>query len=77
MSNPQVTQILYPAIDPALDLGDASSEAGKAWSKILDVIEQTPNFLRLYWGRRLEEPEQVQLHIGTSKLFQEPADKLT
>jgi hypothetical protein len=69
MSEPPMTQILYPEIDPMLDLGDTTTEAGKAWSGILDVIESSPGFLRVYWGRRLEEPEKVQIHIGTYAIF--------
>jgi hypothetical protein len=62
-----VTQIIYLDVDPSLELDDTSSEAGRTWSTILDEIETSPGFQRLYWGRRLELPEKVQLHIGETR----------
>ncbi|KAI1340180.1 hypothetical protein F5Y15DRAFT_379881 [Xylariaceae sp. FL0016] len=65
--NQPVTQIIYLVIPPSEDLG-GNAEAGNAWSKAQDLIERSPGFLRLYWGRRLEEPENVQLHIVKESL---------
>lgn len=59
-----ITQILYVDIPPSSDLGNISTELGQIWAKLLDSIASSPGFVRLYWGRRLEEPEKVQLHIG-------------
>lgn len=58
----QLTQILYIDVDPSLNLEDENQAAGKIWAEILDLIQDSPGFQRLYWGRRLEEPEKVQLH---------------
>lgn len=58
------TEIIYLNIDPEKNLGDRSTEAGQRWAASLDLIETVDGFRRLYWGRRLEEPEKVQLHIG-------------
>ncbi|KXJ89046.1 hypothetical protein Micbo1qcDRAFT_206629 [Microdochium bolleyi] len=57
-----VTQILYIDIDPARDLEDESTREGRLWAEMLDLIQDSPGFERLYWGRRLEEPEKVQVH---------------
>lgn len=59
-----VTQILYVDVDPAHILEDADTPAGKLWVDLLDLLQDTPGFRRLYWGQRLEEPEKVQVHVG-------------
>ena len=59
-----ITQILYVDIAASSDLGNTSLNPGRRWAKLLDIIAGSPGFIRLYWGRRLEEPEKVQLHIG-------------
>ena len=59
-----VTQIIHLSIPPDRYLKDASSYHGSLWSSMLDLIEQSEGFQRLYWGRSLERPEDVQLHIG-------------
>lgn len=58
------TQIFYLVIPPHEKLGNKTSKAGQQWSHVLDVLETSPGYQRLYWGRRLEEPENVQLHVG-------------
>lgn len=58
------TQIIYLNIAPKELLDDKTTPSGKLWAKSLDFIEGNIGFQRLYWGRRLEEPEKVQLHIG-------------
>jgi len=58
-----VTQVIYLVIPSSEDLG-GNGDAGRLWNKAQDMIERSPGFQRLYWGRRLEEPENVQLHIG-------------
>ncbi|KAK8063598.1 hypothetical protein PG996_008250 [Apiospora saccharicola] len=63
-SNVPITQVFYVNIPPSLDLGDISAEPGQIWTKLLDIIASSAGFVRLYWGRWLEEPEKVQLHVG-------------
>lgn len=58
------TQIFYLNVDPDKRLDDRTTQAGRQWASSLDLVETAPGFQKLYWGRRLEEPEQVQLHIG-------------
>ena len=45
-------------------LDDKASPEGKSWEEALNVIRQQPGYQRLYWGRQVETPENVQLHIG-------------
>ena len=58
-----VTELLYLEIDPAKDLKNASSEAGRIWEEILHLSEQHEGFHELYWGRGLEDPAKLRLHI--------------
>ncbi|KAI8624981.1 hypothetical protein F5Y19DRAFT_480034 [Xylariaceae sp. FL1651] len=64
-----VTQVIYLVIPPSEDLG-GQANAGRSWAKAQDTIERSAGFLRLYWGRRLEEPDNVQLHIVRKTLQQ-------
>lgn len=61
------TQIFYLEIDADKQLEDRNAEAGRLWASSLDLLETAQGFQRLYWGRRLEEPHKVQLHIGSQK----------
>lgn len=60
------TQIIYLTISPEHDLKDIDTKSGAIWSQALDAVEQTAAYQRLYWGRSVEQPEKVQLHIGRS-----------
>jgi heme-degrading monooxygenase HmoA len=60
-SNPP-TQIFYLTIPPEKNLDTES-----AWQKAIDSIAKSPGFVRCYWGRSLETPEKVQLHIGKNE----------
>ncbi|PSR84439.1 hypothetical protein BD289DRAFT_434155 [Coniella lustricola] len=59
----QITQIMYMAISPDRQLSDANSQAGRKWSAALDLVQSCAGLIKLYWGRRLEEPEKIQLHL--------------
>ena len=59
-----ITQILYLSIPPDRDLKGVVY--GLLWTSALDLIEQSDGLQRLYWGRSLEQPENVQLHVGRS-----------
>ncbi|KAK7961622.1 uncharacterized protein PG986_002447 [Apiospora aurea] len=58
-----VTQIFYLSIPVEHQLQDATSGAGRKWAEALDLVAESPGFLRLYWGRQVEEHKKVQLHI--------------
>ncbi|KAK7995229.1 hypothetical protein PG990_014002 [Apiospora arundinis] len=68
--NVPITQVLYIDVPASSDLGNSSAEPGRVWAKLLDNIAGSPGFVRLYWGRRLEEPEKVQLHIVKNTVTQ-------
>lgn len=59
-----ITQIIYLNIAPSQRLEQKQTDVGSKWSKALDSITAFPGLVRLYWGRRLEEPEKIQLHLG-------------
>lgn len=65
-----VTQLIYLTIPQDRDLKNADSYHGRLWASALDIIENSPGFHRLYWGRSLEKPVNVQLHIVRSSLQQ-------
>jgi hypothetical protein len=65
MTPTPITQIVYLRIPPDKNLKqDLSGYYGKLWSSALDVIEKSDGFQRVYWGRSLETPENVQIHTG-------------
>lgn len=64
-----ITQIIYLNVAPTQLLEQKQTDAGSKWSKALGSITDCPGFVRLYWGRRLEEPEKVQLHLGWFPCF--------
>jgi hypothetical protein len=59
-----VTEIDILPISVNLKLGDAGSAEGKAWNEILSIIRSSRGYQRLYWGRQVETPGNIQLHIG-------------
>lgn len=61
-------QIVYLTIDPEHNLKDESTESGATWSRALDVVERSTACQRLHWGRSVEQPDKVQLHIGKSRI---------
>ncbi|KAK8017078.1 hypothetical protein PG993_015267 [Apiospora rasikravindrae] len=65
-----VTQIFYLTIPVEHQLQDATSGASRKWAEALDLVAESPGFLRLYWGRQVEEHKKVQLHIVRETLEQ-------
>ncbi|KAJ5099596.1 hypothetical protein N7532_006597 [Penicillium argentinense] len=63
------TQMIVLPIQEEIQL-DQPSQHGQTWTQILDILEQWPGFRRLYWGRHVEEPAQVHLHIVRDNLHQ-------
>lgn len=59
-----VTQMSIFPIRSSCKLDDLSSKEGRVWSELLNLAEQQPGFLRLYWGRSVEKRDRVHLHIG-------------
>lgn len=58
------TQMIILSIREEVQIDEPSTPAGEVWSEILGALENWAGFRRLYWGRHVEEPGQVHLHIG-------------
>lgn len=65
-----VTEILYLDIEREKDLKIENSEAGKSWARMLELARSSLGFQKLYWGRALEHPDKVRLHIVRQTLSQ-------
>jgi hypothetical protein len=60
----QPTQMIILSVKADAAIEEPSSKAGEIWDAALHILEQSPDFRRLYWGRHVEEPEKIQIHIG-------------
>jgi hypothetical protein len=60
------TQMIVIQVPLDIDLKDTTSESGKVWERVLELLRQQPGYRRLYWGRRVEDPEDVQIHVGNA-----------
>ncbi|KAF3759981.1 hypothetical protein M406DRAFT_335193 [Cryphonectria parasitica EP155] len=58
-----LTQIIYLSISTEHQISDVKTPAGRQWSRALDLVQSCEGLDKLYWGRRYEEPEKLQLHI--------------
>jgi len=58
------TQMLVLSIPASKPIEDPTSPAGTTWQEILELIRKSEGYKRLYWGRHVEKPDHVQLHIG-------------
>ena len=59
-----VTEIDILPISVDFKLDDAASAEGKTWNELLNLIKSSRGYEGLYWGRQVETPGNVQLHIG-------------
>jgi len=64
------TQIIYLTIPPDRNLKDITSEAGKTWARALGNLADSEGYQGLFWGRSVEQPEKVQLHVIRASLPQ-------
>jgi hypothetical protein len=64
------TQMTILPIDRKFEIDDTKSESGQLWASVVAIFKQSPGFHRLYWGRHVEEPNKVQLHIARNSLHQ-------
>ena len=55
--------IILPVKSEATIEGPISKDC-EIWTAGLHVLENSPGFRRLYWGRHVEEPEKTQIHVG-------------
>lgn len=61
-------QIIYLTISASVDLKDSTSRAGTIWHQGLDHVSKSEGYQRCHWGRSVENPDQVQLHIVRTSL---------
>ncbi|CEJ60357.1 hypothetical protein PMG11_08934 [Penicillium brasilianum] len=64
------TQMIVLPIKEEIQIDTPSTPAGQVWSQILNVLENWSGFRRLYWGRHVEKPGEVHLHIVRDSLHQ-------
>ncbi|KAI9877432.1 MAG: hypothetical protein M1830_003917 [Pleopsidium flavum] len=62
MSFPATEIAILPLL-PGSQIEDPSSNAGKVWTDTINTVSQQDGFQRAYWGRRIENPSEVQLLI--------------
>ncbi|KAL3463434.1 hypothetical protein BJX64DRAFT_120959 [Aspergillus heterothallicus] len=64
------TQIITLFLRDSIEIEDVNSSDGKLWSRALDLLESSPGFRKVYWGRHVEEAGKVQVHVVRDHLNQ-------
>ncbi len=60
------TEIAILPLAIGAKLEDPNSPTHTIWQSCLDTIASQEGYQRLYWGRKVEAPNVLQLLIGTS-----------
>lgn len=60
------TEIAILPLAVGAKVEDANSPSHAIWHSCLDTIARQEGYQRLYWGRRVETPNVLQLLIGAS-----------
>lgn len=68
MREAPVTQIIHLRFSRTADKAGAKIFEDRRWNDAFDLCEKGSGFRRLYWGRSLECPEHVEIHVGRSTL---------
>lgn len=69
----QCTQmILLKNVSVQYDLRDKKRGMGRVWWRAIKILQQSPGFVRVYFGRRVEIPDTVHLHVGKISSGGEP-----
>lgn len=61
---PEITQMVILPIPSQVKIENPASIDGRIWAGVLKTLKQSKGFKRMYWGRQVETPSKVQLHIG-------------
>ncbi|KAJ5241146.1 uncharacterized protein N7469_002737 [Penicillium citrinum] len=64
------TQMIILPIQETLLIDQPSTQEGQTWSQILGILENFAGFLRMDWGRHVEDSGLVHLHIVRESLHQ-------
>jgi hypothetical protein len=59
-----VTEICYLTLKPGLDLEAPDSTAAQTWNDIVTTVSQQEGYQNSYWGRQIENPNELLLLIG-------------
>ena len=60
---PVTAMIRLPDVENVPSLSNPSTSSGLIWSQILSLFSNQPSCQRVYWGTRLEEIGNVDLHV--------------
>lgn len=72
-STPITAMIQIPDVEDINSLSKPSTSTGQIWSQILNLFSHQPSTQRVYWGTRLEDVGNVQLHVVRKTLEQHKA----
>jgi hypothetical protein len=70
---PITAMIQIPDVEGVANLSNPSTNEGRIWSKILTLFSNQPSTQRVYFGTRLEDVGNVQLHVVRKTLEQHKA----
>ena len=59
-----VTEIATMPLKAGAHVEDTNSASHAVWQSILDTVSSQDGFQRLYWGRRVEAPNEITVLIG-------------
>ena len=59
------TEVARFALPAGTNIDDASTPAGKVWQSTVDTVKSQPGCQRVYYGRKVEAQNSVDLLIGT------------
>ncbi|KAI9781172.1 MAG: hypothetical protein M1839_006280 [Geoglossum umbratile] len=62
------TQLTVLSLHPDTPIEDSSTEAGRVWKSTLETIAAQPGCEHVFWGRQVEDPSTVQLHINWNNI---------
>ncbi|KAF1814303.1 hypothetical protein P152DRAFT_472078 [Eremomyces bilateralis CBS 781.70] len=64
------TQMILLKVPVQHNLREKTQGTGAIWWKALAVLQKSPGFVRVYFGRRVEIPDSVHLHVVRETLEQ-------
>jgi hypothetical protein len=70
LPEPEATQLIYLRLPPSVRINPSVDDGGTYFHQLLEILKLHPGFRRMYWGRRPEVPDLVQLHVGMGKFSQ-------
>lgn len=59
-----VTEIAYIPLQEALDIESPTSDAGKAYARMLALLREAKGSQRVFWSRQVEHENVLEILIG-------------